>query len=220
MKPRLSPKRNTAMTLFEVGIIVAVAMILVVVFFPRMGKLRRNNTTISCVNNLKQAGLAYRVWAGDNGDILPMGISVTNGGAMETIQTGDAVAPFLVMSNELSTPRILHCPADPSHSQALSFTSPVGSRNVSYFVGVDVTNSSANPLLILSGDSDLELGGVPAKSSLHSFWTNDPVAWSATRHIRKGNIGLADGSVQTVNSSQLHTYFVATGLATNRLAIP
>jgi len=58
---------------------------------------------IHCVNNLKQIGLAARMWALDNGDVYP-----TN---------------FLCMSNELSTPKILVCPADTNRVSAQTFSS-------------------------------------------------------------------------------------------------
>jgi hypothetical protein len=42
---------------------------------------------IRCVNDLKQVGIAFRLWEGDNNDKYPMAVSVTNGGAMELIAT-------------------------------------------------------------------------------------------------------------------------------------
>jgi len=47
---------------------------------------------VKCVNNLKQIGLAMRIWAGDNNDKYPTSL--------------------VVMSNELSTTKILICPND------------------------------------------------------------------------------------------------------------
>src|SRR5882757_6006822 len=121
MNPRFSKIRNSGMTLFEVGIVIAMVMILVVVLLPRFLRSRVHSTRIACVNNLKQIGLAYRIWEGDNGDIYPMGISVTNGGSMEMVATGNVVQTFLVMSNELSTPKLLACPQDTSRMWAASF---------------------------------------------------------------------------------------------------
>jgi prepilin-type processing-associated H-X9-DG protein len=195
-------------------------MIVAAVLLPvlRAPQRRASITTIFCVNNLKQVGLAYRVWEGDNGDIYPMGISVTNGGSMEMAATGNVVQTFLVMSNELATPKILYCPADSARVCANSFFG-LANSNVSFFVGMAVTND-ANPQLILSGDSDFEIGGKPVRAGLLSLWANDPVAWSATRHGHSGNLGLADGSVQSVTTASLPGYFVRTGVATNRLAIP
>src|ERR1039458_5646304 len=109
MKPRLSKKRNAAMTLFEVGVIIAIVMILVVVFLPRFARSTEHSSRINCVNNLKLIGLAYRIWAGDNNDKYPMQVSTTNGGAMELVGGPDAWKTFQVMSNELSTPKILYC---------------------------------------------------------------------------------------------------------------
>jgi hypothetical protein len=225
MKPRLSTRRNSAMTLFEVGILVAVVLVLLIVFLPRITAPRRTYAGVACVNNLKQLGLAYRVWAGDNNDQYPTGVSVTNGGSMELVQMGDVVQTFLVMSNELSTPKILYCPADRTRTPALSFSSWVGNRNLSYFVGLDATND-LSPLLVLSGDSHLTRSNLPPlPPGLHTLGTNELVGWTNQRHIDsrhfdQGNIGLADGSVQTTDSTSLREFLTETGRATNSFAIP
>ena|ERR1700744_988955 len=219
MKPRLSPKRNAAMTLFEVGVLVTIILVLVALLLPRLQRPRHDRSRIICVNNLKQLGLAYRIWEGDNGDIYPMGISITNGGSMEMVNTGDVLQTFLVMSNELSTPKILFCPADVSRHPATSF-SGLSNANISYFVCVDVTNNATNPMMIISGDCNFEMGGVPVKPGLNAFGSHDPLAWSATRHMNAGNIGLADGSVQQVTDAGLTNALIMTGLATNRFVMP
>lgn len=210
------------MTLFEVGIIVAVVVVLGAIVLQRGYSFRSTRTrvgTISCANNVKQINLCFRIWEGDNGDIVPMGISVTNGGSMEMAQKGDVIRTFLVMSNELSTPQVLFCPSDDGKVWTRSFGS-LNNSNISYFVGVDTTNSM-NPQMILSGDSSFELNGVQAKSGLVAYGSGDFVRWSpTTRHRSYGNIGLADGSVQSSASSSLQSYLRLTGLATNRFAIP
>ena len=225
MKPRLSTRHETAMTLFEVGILVAVVMILVIVFLPRITSPRRTYGSIACVNNLKQLGLAYRVWAGDNNDLYPMGISITNGGSMELVRTGDVVQTYLVMSNELSTPKILYCPEDRIRTPAITFSSWIGNRNLSYFVGVHATND-LSPLLILSGDSHLTRSNLPPlPPGLHALGTNELVGWTnqrhtGSRHSDQGNIGLADGSVQQTDSTRMREFLTETGRATNSFAIP
>ena len=222
MKPRLSQNRTAAMTLFEVGVVVAVVMILAAVLLPRLAIPNGRMLKINCINNLKQVGLAYRIWEGDNGDNYPMGVSVTNYGSMEMAATGNVVQTFQVMSNELSTPKILICPVDLYRSAANNFGC-LANSNISYFVGVDVTNDAANPQMILSGDCNFEISGVPVKPGLRSFWTNDPVVWTTNRHgTIIGNIGMADGSVQSATGVKWHYIlnFQLTGLATNRFAIP
>lgn len=222
MKPRLSTRRNAAMSLFEVGIVVAAVLILAVVFLSRTAK--RYSPETVCANNLRQINLALKIWEGDNNDILPMGVMVTNGGAMELAVTGNAASTFQVMSNELWQPKIVVCPAD-TRDAAAQFTS-LTATNISYFISADVTNDS-NPQSLLVGDSHLQVNNLPAGPGLRSVWVDAPVEWSTARHgqngIRaysKGNVGLADGSVQTTTSNQLHNVFVDTGLATNWMAIP
>lgn len=222
MKPRLSNRHETALTLFEVGVVIAVLVVVAAFLLPVFLRPRTSAhdlaRTINCINNLKQVGLAYRIWEGDNGDIYPMGISVTNGGSLEMVATGNVVRSFLVMSNELSTPKILCCPSDNDRTFAPVFGG-LANSNVSYCVGVNVTNE-VNPQAILSGDCNFENAGVPVKSGLSSLGTNNPVEWGATHHVRRGNLGLADGSVQQVPSARLRGYFERSGYVTNKLAIP
>lgn len=57
---------------------------------------------IQCVNNLKQLGLAVRIWAGDNNDKYSTSL--------------------VSMSNELSTVKILICPSDKNRQAYLSLS--------------------------------------------------------------------------------------------------
>jgi len=178
-------------------------------------------------------GVAFRTWALDNGDKYPPQVSITNGGTMELVLSGIVYPHFSVMSNELSTPKILVCPEDKARGDSVSTTFastvPAGSvytrpftndSNVSYFVGVDAVDSS--PLMFLSGDANIGLDGALPKAGLQSFSTNSNIGWYQPRHEKgkKGNIGLADGSVQVLNSKELRKALGASGGVTNRLAIP
>jgi prepilin-type processing-associated H-X9-DG protein len=219
MKPRCSNQRIKAMTLVEVLVVIAVLFILAAIILPQLADRHNNKSPrIECVNNLMQIGLAYRIWEGDHNDKYPMQVSVTNGGAAELIATGNVVACFQVMSNELSTPRILVCPADDKSVWATNFTTDFSSKNISYFVGLDADQT--HPQRILSGDDNFEIGGVPVKSGLFGISTNTRIAWTSARHKYAGNIGFADGSVQEVTTGDLQNALRQTGLATNRLAIP
>jgi hypothetical protein len=65
---------------------------------------------IKCANNLKQVGLAARIWANDNHDVYPV--------------------DFISMTNELSTPLILQCPGDKSRN--VTNWTQVAAGNISY----------------------------------------------------------------------------------------
>jgi prepilin-type N-terminal cleavage/methylation domain-containing protein len=217
MKPRFSNQTNHALTLFEVLVVIAVLAVLVAVVLPDHSRANRRSGKINCINNLKEMGVAYRIWEGDNGDKYPMEVSVTNGGAMELVVTGNVLVNFLVMSNELSTPKILHCPEDKDHIQIDSFAF-LGSSNISYFVGVDA--KELRPQMFLSGDDNILVDGVQIKSGSRKLSTNSTIAWTTARHNRIGNIGLAEGSVWQGTSPGLQMLLQNTGIAINRLAIP
>src|SRR5690349_8253126 len=107
-------QRNSigGLTVIEMLIIVAVLSLLAAIFVPQMHRHHASPCRINCTNNLKQIGLAFRTWALDNNDQFPFQVSATNGGTMELTGSGIASVHFQVMSNELSTPKILLCPAD------------------------------------------------------------------------------------------------------------
>ena len=218
MKPRRSNQSSDALTQIEVLVIIAVAGVLICLALAWLFQAKRRAGSICCNCNLKQVGLAFKMWEGDHGGKFPMQTSVTNGGTMEMTDGRSAWIDFAVMSNELSTPIILVCPADKSRLCSTNFAVGFNNANVSYFVGLDASESQ--PAMFLSGDENFAIGGVPVKSGLLEISTNLPVAWTDARHKSSGNIGLVDGSVAVASSSYLRQMLAETGVATNRLALP
>ncbi len=215
MKLRYSNQGRHALTAVEVLVVIGVlAIFLAIIDFGPPASAKRKAQRVACADNLKQIGLSYRVWGGDHNDKYPMQIAVTNGGAREQALTGDAVAIFRGMSNELGTPKILICPADPIRFAATNFNRDLNGK-ISYFVNVDA--SDAYPQMILSGDDNFAIGGLPVKSGLLEVSAKTPIAWTAARHKFAGNLGMADGSVQMASNSGLTNL---ANQATNRLAIP
>ena len=231
MKPRFKNRRDQALTLPEVLVVIAILFVLMTMVMPSFNN-RHHSGRIYCVSNIKQVNLAFRIWEGDNNNKYPMAVSVTNGGAMETVATGDVVNCFLVMSNELSTPKILVCPEDWGRTAATNFGDDFNVSHISYFIGVDAGEDY--PQRIMSGDDNFLFNGSLVKSGLLQYPTNTSIAWGPGRHGDVpahhfwtpkphgfvGNIGYADGSVAEVSTLGLQQAFIQSGLATNRLAIP
>jgi hypothetical protein len=102
-------------------------VILPAMLLPALSHAKGKAQSINCANNMKQIGLAFRTWAIDNNDNFPFNVSTNKGGTLELCAPGsdgfdrNAAFHFLVMSNELSTPKILVCPADTKRQTALDF---------------------------------------------------------------------------------------------------
>jgi len=211
-----SRQSNDAFTLLELFIAMAAIFLIGVLLIPRSHGNKVAAERINCVNNLKQVGLAYNAWANDHSQNYPMQIPVTNGGTLEWIGAGSVFPQFLVLSNELSTPKILFCPADRKRAPAKTFAS-FNDSQLSYFVGVDA--APALPQAFLAGDRNLTNDSKPM-GSLLELTTNRPSRWTDEVHVRQGNVGLADGSVQQFSRARLQEAIGCTGLVTNRLALP
>ena len=204
-----------AFTVFEGLVIGCILLLLLVVFLPLLAP-RHHRTMVWCVNNLKEVGIAFRIWEGDNNDKYPMAVSVAQGGAQEMMATGNVAACFQVMSNELATPKILVCPEDSGHEAATDFNSNFTRANISYFIGVDAVES--DPQAVMAGDANLVLNGHAVPPGVIYLRAN-AVTWSKSRHAGAGFVLIADGSVQAETKIGF-TSAPGTLFATNRLAVP
>jgi prepilin-type N-terminal cleavage/methylation domain-containing protein len=231
MKTQRTTRGSRAFTLTELLVVIFVLTVVAALLLPALAAAKRKSSKIGCVQNLKQTGLSFRIWEGDNGDKYPMKVSVTNGGAMELALAGDVAGIFRSMSNELSTPKILVCPNDTGRHYATNFTTDLNHQTISYFVGLDAEDKY--PQMILSGDDNLEVNGVRVRPGILNLSPNTSVEWTENerhglpqqwsiwnQHLRIGNIGLVDCSVQITTVSLLPSALANTGAATNRLVIP
>jgi prepilin-type N-terminal cleavage/methylation domain-containing protein len=225
-------KQKKAFTLIELLVVIAIIAILAALLLPALAAAKRKAQRINCVSNLKQDGIAFRLWEGDNQDRYPMAVQTQYNGAKDRIYASGNIAPsgygvtnvFTVMSNELSTPKILFCPADSVRSPQTNFAFLINNAlNMSYFVCGDAAETY--PQMVMLGDRNVGTAvsqNLPANSSNAVQnagtdgifrWTGGWWAWTAVdMHLRVGNLGMADGSSQQVTVAGLQT---ALATATN-----
>lgn len=126
----------------------ALIPILAGLMLPALAKAKEKAQRISCVNNMKQIGLAARMWSSDHGGKFP--------------------PDFASMSNELVTPKILVCPGDSSKTRAMNW-SEFGPANLTYEyleAGIDEKNAAQTVVFqcpihgnIGLGDGSVQQGG-------------------------------------------------------------
>jgi prepilin-type processing-associated H-X9-DG protein len=198
--------------------ILIMVILLGTVFLRRQQVRKASQQRISCVGNLKHIGLSFRIYANDHDNLYPMQIAAEQGGVREAVAAGQVWKVFQVLSNELSVPKTVICASDRDQRTPATNWTSFDNSNVSYFVGQDATD--IKPEMLLAGDRNLAIGdsllsgAVSLSTGVLPMWTPEDI------HRGRGNIGLADGSVQQVTSDMLRQHLTKTGDATNRVVFP
>ena len=220
MQGRTNRKKEQGFTALEMIVAIAVVVLLAGLILPRMARRKIYERPINCVSNLKQVGLAARMWANDNAEKFPWQVSTSTNGTLELVDGPSVSRHFLVMSNEMNTPRILACPKDVNRVKTMRW-SEFDDKHMSYFVGLDADET--RPQSILSGDRNIT-GGVRLTNTVFQFTSNSVVGFTKDLHDKSGNIALGDGSVQQVApaglGNQINAALLSSGQPALRLAIP
>ena len=176
------------------------------------------------------------------------GLAGAQGGAAEELNTSrtltgyqlyshGAFKIFLCLSNELTTPKPLFCPAEYETAWRISATTFAGivsghppypipytnDLNISYFVAADA--SEATPRMLLTGDHNLGGNANPPTTAYlaapntgnskiclgTNFNANQGPAFMDNVHGKQGNVGMADGSVEWFGRTNLQNGLKKTG---------
>jgi prepilin-type N-terminal cleavage/methylation domain-containing protein len=180
----LRNRKVGAFTLIELLVVIAIIAILASMLLPALARAKQKAQRISCVNNLKEVGTAYRIWSNDNGDRFPAQTTIELGGWQDLVTSSGNIAPYAfinyaLMQNEMGqSPKVVCCPSDdriantnfyfsgqsPSVSTTLfteATTGTFNNVNLSYWVGVGANDTY--PQSLLGGDRNL--GGVGTTSA-------------------------------------------------------
>ena len=113
----------SAFTRIELVVVIGLLVLLAAMLLPAIVSPRTTALRITCLNNLKVIGVAYRLWQGDaHADSSPATESLSRWGWKDLLTNADQgincwsnyaiIADYLPHSPDIPNPKYLACPAD------------------------------------------------------------------------------------------------------------
>lgn len=144
MKPIYSKRHVIALTLLELLCVIAIIAILLGLLLPSLSSNKERASKAMCLNNLKQMGLAMRLYSGDNGQRYPSDAAWTTLGSYG-----------LLTNNYQTEYKTWICPQDKSRSVGSARTA-FTAGNLSYAYAAFGLTETVQPNTPLAADRSVD----------------------------------------------------------------